>query len=130
MQRVASGRSIVSRRITGTIFLSESIFSAAFIATVTLLSINAAQLSGSDTLAGLPTTLGLVGRAALAVPMGWLMDRAGRRTGLVLGYAIGVLGMATGVLAVQSFSFVLLCASSLIVGINNAPSYQSRLVAS
>jgi MFS family permease len=129
MQRVASGRSIVSRRITGTIFLSESLFSAAFIATVTLLSINAAQLSGADALAGLPTTLGLIGRAALAVPMGWLMDRTGRRTGLVLGYSIGVFGMVTGVLAVQSFSFVLLCTSSLIVGINNATSQQSRFVA-
>jgi MFS family permease len=96
---------------------------------VTLLSINAAQLSGADALAGLPTTLGLIGRAALAVPMGWLMDRTGRRTGLVLGYSIGVFGMVTGVLAVQSFSFVLLCTSSLIVGINNATSQQSRFVA-
>jgi MFS family permease len=119
----------VSRRITNTIFLSESIFSAAFIATVTLLSINAAVLSGTDALAGLPTTMGLIGRAALAVPMGWLMDRAGRRLGMVLGYGTGALGMATGVLAVQSFSFVLLCVSSLIVGVNSATSQQSRFIA-
>lgn len=122
-------RNTVTRRITSTIFLSESIFSAAFIATVTLLSVNAALLSGSDTLAGLPTTLGLVGRAALAVPMGWLMDRAGRRLGMVLGYGIGALGMATGVLAVQSFSFALLCVSSAIIGINNATSQQARFIA-
>jgi MFS family permease len=119
----------VARRITNTIFLSESIFSAAFIATVTLLSINAAILSGTDALAGLPTTMGLIGRAALAVPMGWLMDRAGRRLGMVLGYSIGALGMATGVLAVESFSFALLCVSSLIVGVNSATSQQSRFIA-
>jgi len=129
MQEQDNGRSVVSRRITSTIFLSESIFSAAFIATVTLLSVNASLLSGTDTLAGLPTTLGLIGRAALAVPMGWLMDRAGRRLGMVLGYGIGALGMATGVLAVQSFSFALLCVSSLIVGINSATSQQSRFIA-
>lgn len=129
MPRHDSSLSAASRRITNTIFLSESIFSAAFIATVTLLSVNAALLSGADALAGLPTTMGLVGRAALAVPMGWLMDRVGRRIVMVLGYSIGALGMATGVLAVQSFSFVLLCASSLIVGVNSATSQQSRFIA-
>ncbi len=128
-QNVNSRPPAVARRITNTIFLSESIFSAAFIATVTLLSINASILSGTDALAGLPTTMGLIGRAALAVPMGWLMDRAGRRLGMVLGYSIGALGMATGVLAVQSFSFALLCVSSLIVGVNSATSQQSRFIA-
>ncbi|MFO7634426.1 MAG: MFS transporter [Caldilinea sp.] len=129
MHEADRSQTAISRRITGTIFFSESVFSAAFIATVTLLSVNASLLSGNDALAGLPTTLGLVGRAALAVPMGWLMDRSGRRTGMVLGYAIGVLGMLTGVLAVQTFSFALLCVSSAIVGINNATSQQSRFVA-
>ncbi len=129
MQGQDSSQAAVPQRITNTIFLSESIFGAAFIATVTLLSINASLLSGADALAGLPTTMGLIGRAALAVPMGWLMDRAGRRVGMVLGYGIGALGMATGVLAVQSFSFVWLCVSSLIVGVNSATSQQSRFVA-
>ena len=129
MQRQDSSQAAAARRITNTIFLSESIFSAAFIATVTLLSVNAALLSGADALAGLPTTMGLIGRAALAVPMGWLMDRAGRRVVMVLGYGIGALGMATGVIAVQSFSFVLLCVSSLIVGVNSATSQQSRFIA-
>ncbi|HQY92693.1 MAG TPA: MFS transporter [Caldilinea sp.] len=129
MQGMTRSPSVVSRRITGTIFFSESIFSAALIATVTLLSVNASLLSGTDTLAGLPTTLGLVGRATLAVPMGWLMDRSGRRTGMVLGYSMGVLGMVTGILAVQTFSFVLLCVSTAIIGVNNATSQQARFVA-
>lgn len=129
MHMQGNGWRATSQRITSAIFLSESIFSAAFIAAVTLLSVNASTLSGTDALAGLPTTLGLIGRAALAVPMGWLMDRAGRRIGMMLGYGIGALGMATGVLAIQSFSFVFLCVSSLIVGINNATSQQSRFIA-
>lgn len=130
MQTVGAVRSSVSRRITGTIFLSESLFSAAFIATVTLLSVNAALLSGSDSLSGVPTTVGLIARASIAVPMGWLMDRAGRRTGLALGYGLGVLGMLVGILSVQSASFALLCLSSAIIGINNATSQQARFVAS
>ncbi|MBU6348689.1 MAG: MFS transporter [Chloroflexi bacterium] len=119
----------VLRRITGTLFLSESVYSAAFIATLTLLSVNASLLSGSDALAGLPTTLGLVSRAALAVPIGWLMDRWGRRLGLMVGYGAGVLGMVAGVFAVQSFSFVLLCVSTAITGVTQATSQQSRFVA-
>lgn len=130
MQTVGAVRSSISRRITGTIFLSESLFSAAFIATVTLLSVNAALLSGSDSLSGVPTTVGLIARAGIAVPMGWLMDRAGRRAGLALGYTLGILGMLVGIISVQFASFALLCLSSAIIGMNNATSQQARFVAS
>ncbi len=82
----------VQRRITGTLFVTESLFSTAFIAAITLLSINAAELSGTDALAGLPGTVALLFRATAAVPLGWLMDRAGRRAGIVLGYGFGVSG--------------------------------------
>ncbi|MCB0068576.1 MAG: MFS transporter, partial [Caldilineaceae bacterium] len=119
-----------SQRITGTIFLSESLFSAAFIATVTLLSVNAALLSGSDSLSGVPTTVGLIARAGVAVPIGWLMDRAGRRTGLALGYTLGIVGMLVGIMSVQAASFALLCLSAAIIGMNNATSQQARFVAS
>ena len=123
-------RPSVSKRITGTIFLSESLFSAAFIATVTLLSVNAALLSGSDSLSGVPTTVGLIARAGVAVPIGWLMDRAGRRTGLALGYTLGIVGMLVGIMSVQAASFALLCLSAAIIGMNNATSQQARFVAS
>lgn len=126
----ADNRSLrTSQRITWSIFLNESLFSAAFIATFTLLSINASRLGGTDALAGIPATLGLVGRAAMAVPLGWFMDRWGRRMGLTLGYALGALGMVTGLLAVQSVSFALLCLSAAIIGVNNASSQQARFVA-
>jgi len=120
----------VSQRITGTIFLSESLFSAAIIATVTLLSVNAALLSGSDSLSGVPTTVGLIARAGIAVPIGWLMDRAGRRIGMALGYMLGIVGMLVGILSVQAASFALLCLSAAIIGMNNATSQQARFVAS
>lgn len=129
MHQTEDGSLRISQRITWSIFLNESLFSAALIATFTLLSVNASILSGADALAGLPATMGLVGRAALAVPLGWLMDRSGRRIGLTLGYALGALGMAIGVLAVQRVSFTLLCLSAAIIGINNAASQQARFVA-
>ena len=118
------------RRITGTLFVTESLFAAAFIASVTLLAINATQLTGTDAMAGIPGTIQLLGRAAIAVPVGWLMDRAGRRVGLVLGYALGTVGFALNGLAVQQTSFLILCTGALLAGMANGTSQQSRFVAS
>ena len=70
------------RRLTATLFVAQSFFSAAMIASFTITPILAAQLSGNDRAAGLPSTISLLGRAAVAYPFGWLMDRIGRRLGL------------------------------------------------
>src|SRR5215211_7799626 len=99
----------LARRITGTIFTTESLFSAAFLAAVTLLSINAAELGGGDQYAGIPSTIALLGRAAIAIPIGILMDRAGRRPALLVGYLFGAVGFAISAIAVGWSSFFLLC---------------------
>lgn len=118
------------RRITGTLFVTESLFSAAFIASITLLSINAVTLGGSDALSGVPSTVQLVGRASMAVPIGWLMDRAGRRPGLMLGYFVGAIAMLVGAFAIGWGSFWVLCLSSLLAGMAMGASQQSRFIAS
>lgn len=118
------------RRITGSLFVTESLFSAGYIAAITLLSINAVELSGSDAMAGVPSTVSLIGRAAFAIPIGWLMDRTGRRPILVLGYLLGVLGMVIGGLAVGWASFLVLCLGAGISGMANGTSQQTRYVAS
>lgn len=118
-----------ARRITGTIFLTESLFSAAFLASATLLAINAVELGGSDQLAGIPSTLSLAGRAAIAVPIGVLMDRAGRRPAMLLGYLAGAAGFATMALAVGWSSFWLLCLGAGLAGIANGASQQARYIA-
>jgi MFS family permease len=119
-----------ARRITGTIFLTESLFSAAFLAAVTLLSINAAELGGGDQYAGIPSTLSLLGRAAIAVPIGILMDRAGRRPAMLLGYLFGALGFAVAGLAVGWSSFLVLCLGAGLAGVANGASQQARYIAS
>jgi MFS family permease len=90
----------VSRRIVGSLFITQSLFSAAFIASFTIMSITAAELSGSDSMAGVPSTLALLARAATAYPIGWLMDRIGRRMGLSLGYALGGVGVVIAALSI------------------------------
>src|SRR5215510_1124938 len=73
-----------ARRITWTLFVAQSIGSAALIANATVNPIVGAQLSGSDALAGLPSTLLLLGAASAAQPAGHLMQRVGRRWGIAI----------------------------------------------
>lgn len=97
--------SSVRIRLVGTLFTMASLFAAAQIASFTLIAIVATSLSGTEALAGVPSTLSLVGRAAIAYPMGWLMARAGRRPGLVLGLLAGVAGSILSVGGILAGSF-------------------------
>jgi MFS family permease len=49
-----------------------------------------ALANGNKQWAGVPGTILLIGSAAVAYPMGRLMDRYGRRPGLALGFLLGV----------------------------------------
>lgn len=95
----------IRRRIVGTIFAVSSLVSAAQIAYFTLTSIIAVDLSGSESLAGVPSTLSMVGRAVAAYPIGWLMGRAGRRIGLSWGLLLGLAGTLVSAWAIGSGSF-------------------------
>ena len=55
-------------------------------------SIVAADLTGTNTWAGLPVAVGALGTALASLPLARLMGRFGRRPGLVLGYALAILG--------------------------------------
>ena len=120
----------IQRRITASLFTTESIFSAAFIASITLLSINATELGGSEAFAGVPSTVALLGRASIAIPMGWLMDRAGRRPVVILGYTFGMVGFLISGLSVGWLSFLLLCLGAGLAGVANGASQQVRFIAS
>ena len=48
----------------------------------------ARDVAGTDSAAGLGQTAGVLGAAVIAVPLAGISDRAGRRAGLSLGYAV------------------------------------------
>ncbi len=123
------GMQSVRRRLTGTLFLAQSFFSAAMIASFAVLPILAARLSGQDSAAGFPLAVNLLGRAAAAYPFGWLMDRIGRRLGLSLGYGLGAVGMAVTAVAISAGSFVWLLIGAALFGIGRGPAELSRYVA-
>src|SRR5437870_2267317 len=106
----------VTRRIMITLFASQSLASAAFVANNTINPIVGAELSGQPELAGLPGTLLLIGAACAAYPAGRLIQRIGWRPGLTFGLCIGLIGMLIGGIAIVIHSFGLFFFSLLIIG--------------
>lgn len=119
----------IERRILGTLFTSQSLFAAAMIASFTLMPIIAVDLSGSESAAGVPNTINLLARAAFALPLGWLMDRIGRRLGLSIGFLLAVMGFALAVFSLIAGSFILFCLGLGLVGAGRGAIDQSRYVA-
>ena len=118
----------IRRRIFGTLFAGQSLFTAAMIVGFTLTSIIAADLSGTDRAAGLPSTVTLIARAALAYPIGWLLDRLGRRLGLSIGFLIGAAGFIISAWSVVNGSFAGFLTGAALFGGSRASSEQSRYV--
>ena len=118
----------VSHRLLITLFFSQSLFSAAQISIITLHSIAAGILGGSDAAAGLPTTMVTFAHSIMAYVMGVIMGRFGRRMGLCLAYGLGLAGAVLGFIAVLKGIFWLLLVSSAGMGMARAGSQMSRFV--
>jgi MFS family permease len=118
-----------ARRITWTLFMAQSLGSAALIANATVNAIVGAKLSGRDALGGLPGTLLLLGAASAAQPAGYLMQRVGRRWGLALGFLIGTIGMIIGGIAIVTHLFPLFLVGLLLIGGARGAVDQSRYAA-
>lgn len=119
----------VQQRIAIALFFVQGLFTAAVIAAFTLSPIIAANLSGSDGAAGLPSTVTLVGRAIIAYPAGWFMDRVGRRRGLSLGLVLGIAGALLSAAAVFQNSFFGFLAGAFLLGAMRGIAEQGRFVA-
>jgi MFS family permease len=116
-------------RITTSLFVAQATFAAATGASFTLLTVSAIELTGSAVYAGFPAAALLLGRALAAYPIGRLMDAAGRRPALALGYLLGVIGALAGAISTVGGSFPGLVAASLVFGMSRASSDQARFVA-
>lgn len=106
----------VRSRLLAALFVSQGLFTAAVIASFTLSSLIASSLGQSDSAAGLPSTLTLVGRAIFAYPIARYMNQAGRRAGLSFGYLIGIVGAFVSFWAVVNGSLLGFLVGALIIG--------------
>jgi MFS family permease len=119
----------MANKITTTLFATQSLTSAAFIVSGTVSAIVGAQLIGDLAWAGLPAAAQQVGTAAAALAIGAVMNRLGRRWGLTLGLAVGVLGAGLSVGGIMAKSFPLFLAGLLFMGVASAANRLGRFAA-
>src|SRR5574341_447183 len=94
------------RKTTIILFVVQSLISAGAVATSTVLSILAEQLSGSAAWAGVPSATIQLAAAPFAYVWGLVWDRIGRRNGLTSGLVLGAVGLIVGVTAIQTGSML------------------------
>ncbi len=93
-------------------------------------SLLVAELTGTEGLAGLAQTFGVIGTAVAAGPLAWLSVKSGRRIGLVTGLWIAALG-ALVVIAASVLELVpLVLLGTFGVGVASAVGLQARYAAS
>ncbi len=118
-----------SKRLLYTLFITQSLFSAAQISVFTLHAIAAGILSGSDTATGLPSTTMTFTQSIMAYVFGLYMGRYGRRMGLAMAYSFGMLSALIGVASIYFGVFPLLLLSSAGLGVARAGADMSRFAA-
>ncbi len=117
------------RRLTGALFVGNALASTAFLAAISVVSIAAAELTGSTQWAGLPSAVGTVGSALGAVALTALSRRSGRRFAFCLGFTISAVGGAIGVSSLWTASYGALIAAMLVMGFGRSVSQLSRFAA-
>ncbi|MGA1099411.1 MAG: MFS transporter [Candidatus Nanopelagicales bacterium] len=98
-------------------------------ATVAAGSLLVASISGSEALAGLAQTFGVLGAAALALPLARLTKKGGRRLALALGYAMGSLGAIFAIIGGTYALTPVVLLGTFLVGAASAAGYQARFAA-
>jgi MFS family permease len=89
----------------------------------------AVAMTGTDAAAGLPLGALAAGQAGASLLVGRLTSRSGRGPGLVVGYALGVLGASTVVLAAMGGGLLVMLGGSVLLGGANAAVFLSRYAA-
>jgi MFS family permease len=98
----------------------------------TLIAINGLAglaLAPHASLATLPVTCWVIGGAITTMPASLYMKKVGRRSGLIRGASVGIVGAALCATAIWQASFWLLCFGALVWGTYNAFGQYYRFVA-
>ncbi|MCC6298256.1 MAG: MFS transporter [Anaerolineales bacterium] len=119
----------IATKITTTLFIAQSFASAGFIAAAAINPILGAKLASDRSLATLPTAAYLLSGALSASAWGVIMDRIGRRNGIVAGLLIGILGNALVLFAIQHASFALVMIGLMLMGATNSAVQLGRFAA-
>ncbi|XAS62493.1 MFS transporter [Micrococcaceae bacterium Sec5.8] len=92
-------------------------------------SLLAVQLSGSNAWAGAVTTTMTLGAAAAALPLAGLAGRRGRRASLVTGLLAAMAGALLVIVSTATGSFPVLLLAAALLGLGTAANLQARFAA-
>ncbi|NQD89589.1 MFS transporter [Paenarthrobacter sp. CM16] len=98
-------------------------------ATLSIGSLLAVDLSGSEAWAGSITTVLTLAAAIAALPLARLAETRGRRIGLVTGLVAAMVGALLVIASVVGQSFVLLLLGAAFLGLGTAANLQARFAA-
>jgi MFS family permease len=110
----------ISRRITTTMFATQSLARAAFLACGTVSAIAAIELSGNAAWVGVPAAVLQLAGAFAALAVSATTEQIGRRRGLALGLGVGALGMGVAAGAIVAGSFLLFLGGLALMGVASA----------
>ncbi|HKZ70264.1 MAG TPA: MFS transporter, partial [Anaerolineales bacterium] len=119
----------IARKTVWTLFAAQCFGSVAFLAVLTVNSIIGAKLSGNPSWGGVPTAVYQLGAALAALGWGVGMDRLGRRGGLTLGVAVGVIGAGLARGAVVVGSLIIFLVGMVLIGMANSALNLARFAA-
>lgn len=117
------------RRMIWTLFAVSALGSTGYIAAVVAGTLVAAELAGTASAGGLPTTTTTLGTAAAASVLSLIMLRYGRRRGILAGIGGGVLGGAVALAGILTSSIPLFLVGCALTGFANGASQLGRYVA-
>lgn len=110
----------ISRRITATLFATQSLAGAGLIAIGTVSALVSTELTGNTSWAGVPGAVTKLSSAFAALGVAALTEHIGRRRGLALGLTAGVPGAAMAAGAVVVGSPILFLVGLALIGVASA----------
>ncbi|MFJ3263359.1 MFS transporter [Pseudomonas sp. NPDC086581] len=111
------------------LFTSQALYWSCSLIGITLTSLVGAQLTAINSLATLPLAILVLGNLLAVQPLSLFMQHHGRRRGLLLGAACGVLGGLLCALGVWLADFLLFCLGALPIGAYQASAMYYRFAA-
>src|SRR4051812_40071568 len=119
----------VQRRTIRTLVVAQAVGAIGITIGMTVASLLARDISGSESQAGLAQTFQVLGAAIAAYLLARLMNARGRRIGLVTGYLLGSTGAVLAVLAGVWGSMLVLLLGAVLLGATTAANSSARYAA-
>jgi len=119
----------LQKKTLQTLASAQTLSGLGYSSTVAAGSLLVASITKSEALAGLAQTFGVLGAAAMALPLANLTRRGGRRLALGSGYLIGGIGAVFAIAGGTSRILPIMLLGTFLVGAASASGYQARYAA-